>query len=69
MKNKTKHNSNNSNLSNLTSFTENRSNRAKNYENTNDALFNPINEFILSKKVNKKTENPIRKKNYLIYFS
>jgi len=62
MKNKTKHNSNNSNLSNLTSFTENPSNRSKNYENTNDALFNPINEFILNKKVNKKNKKSHKKK-------
>jgi hypothetical protein len=62
MKNKTKYNSNISNASNLTTFAENSSNRNKNYENTNDALFNPINEFILNKKINKKNKNSHKKK-------
>ena len=62
MKNKTKYNSNFSNVSNFTSFAENSSNRNKNYENTNDALFNPINEFILNKKINKKNKKSQKKK-------
>jgi hypothetical protein len=62
MKNKTKYNSNISNVSNLTSFAENSSNRNKNFENTNDALFNPKNEFILNKKMNKKNKKSQKKK-------
>ena len=62
MKNKTKYNSNISNVSNLTAFAENSSNRNKNYENTKDALFNPKNEFILNKKMNKKNKKSQKKK-------
>jgi len=55
---------NDSNGSNVTSYTENveELNRNENLENTNDVLFNQINEFILNKKLVKSSKNLSNKK-------
>ena len=55
---------NDSNGSNVTSYTENveELNRNESLENTNDVLFNQINEFILNKKLVKSSKNLSNKK-------
>ena len=55
---------NESNGSNVTSYTENveELNRNESLENTNDVLFNQINEFILNKKLVKSSKNLSNKK-------
>ena len=54
----------NSNRTNLSAYTENNdeSYRNKNLENTKDTLFNPINEFILNKKIVRRSKNSKNKK-------